>query len=167
MQRLVLLLLLHSQEKLNVSHIIFTVSDVEVLLSRHVLLGLVNNLDVSDVRVEQRHSHLTSELVDLVSEQDVGSQVELASLDTNYLAGDTGPIEICDLDDITGAQALFRVNERSSLSSGVMFLEKLLVQERSGVLAVSPLWKRFENLCRGEGSERSKEACFGCWDSQS
>lgn len=121
-----------------------------MLLSRHVLLWLMKHLDVSDIGVEQRHTNLASELVDFVSEQNVRAQVVLASLDTNNLSSHIGTIKIRHLDNITRTQPRFCVHESTSFTCRVMFLKKLLVQEKDSALAVSLFWKRLKHLSRTE-----------------
>lgn len=59
--------------RLHISHVVLGVSDVEMFTSRKVLLGLIQHLDVSDVGVEKWYSDFTSNLVDLVSNDDVCS----------------------------------------------------------------------------------------------
>lgn len=101
----VVLLLLLPQKHLHIPHIVFGVSDVEMLLSGHVLLRLVEKLDVPDVGIVQRDSHLASELVDFVSHQDVGAHVVLTSLDGDDLASHVCTVKICNFDDVTRSQA--------------------------------------------------------------
>lgn len=99
-----MLFLLLPQEHLHISHIVLGVSDVEMLLSGHVLLRLVKKFDVSDGRVIQGDSHLASELVDFVSEQDVGAHVVLSSLDGNDLSSHVCAVKVCHFDDVAGPQ---------------------------------------------------------------
>lgn len=99
------LLLLLSQEKFQVSHIILTVSDVEMLASRKVLLGLVKHLNVLDVGVVQRDSDFTPESVVLVSDQNIRSHVALAPFDGYDLAKNGASVEVRNLDDISRTQS--------------------------------------------------------------
>lgn len=115
-----------------------------MLLSRHVQLGLVHHLDVSDFWVVQRDSHLASELVVLVSDQNVASHVVLTSFDGNDLARDGSSVEVGHLDDVSGSHAI-SAHKSSSLAGWVELQQKLVVQKGNGVLAVSFLGKWLEN----------------------
>lgn len=59
--------------RLHIPHIVLGVPDVEMLSSGEVLLGFVEHLDITDVGVEEGDSHFTTDSVDSVTYQDVGS----------------------------------------------------------------------------------------------
>lgn len=128
---------------LNVTHIVLGVPDVEVLVSRQVLLGLIDDFYVCNSRIEHRNADLASQPRDSVSKKNVRAQVVLAPLDTQHTAKDGGPVGVGDLHGISRADSGLWMHQLASFAQGVVFLQELFVQVRDCCLAVSSLGERF------------------------
>lgn len=92
--------LLNFGKFIQVTNIMFGVSDIVMLSSGQVLLGFGHYLNISNGRIVKRHSHLNTNLSQLISYVNIGSDIHVPSFDTNHLSHDHGSILISNSDNI-------------------------------------------------------------------
>lgn len=114
--------MLSLDKRLQVVYITLGVADVVLLVALVVGGGLVDDLDVPQLGGVQRDPHLTPYTGDLVTDEDVGAQVVVATLDADDLAHDVSTVHVGDFDDVPGSQTSLGVNKSLALAGGVQFL---------------------------------------------